>query len=162
MTCSQPVHGFRQPIRGCSAPHLNWRDGWFWLSGWVSHGECTSVCMVTHWIGPTVGHNLRQSSSHDLNKLFHCVVSQPWENIELVLKLAMTLTYGWYHKLIIYSLWIGPLLMEAGSNYSQLRHYDISSDWNSVSHWVILRRYVHGNYGHSSSLSGTWHRFFDS
>ena len=35
------------------------------------------VCMNAHWIGPTVGHNLRQSSSHDLNKLFHCVVSQP-------------------------------------------------------------------------------------
>ena len=33
------------------------------------------VCMVTHWIGPTVSQNLRLSSSHDLTKLFHCVVS---------------------------------------------------------------------------------------
>ena len=50
------------------------------------------VCIVTHWIGPTVSHNLRLLSSHDLTKLLHCVVSQPWENIELVLKLAMTFT----------------------------------------------------------------------
>ena len=35
------------------------------------------VCMVTHWIGPTVSHDLRLSISHDLNKLLHCVVSQP-------------------------------------------------------------------------------------
>ena len=78
------------------------------------------VCMVTHWIEPTVIHDLRLSSSYDLTKLLHCVVSQPWENIELVLKLAMTLTYGWDCKLIIYFLWIGSLLMETDSNrYSQ-------------------------------------------
>ena len=35
------------------------------------------VCMVTHWIGPTMSHDLRISSSHDLTKLLHCVVSQP-------------------------------------------------------------------------------------
>ena len=52
------------------------------------------VCMVTHWTGHTVSHDLRLSSSHDLTKLLHCVVSQPWENIELVLKLAVALTYG--------------------------------------------------------------------
>ena len=74
------------------------------------------VCMVTHWIGSTVSYDLRLSSSHDLNKLLHYIVSQPWENIELVLKLTMTLTYGWDHKLIIYFLWIRSLLMEAGSN----------------------------------------------
>ena len=51
------------------------------------------VCMVTHWIRHMVSHDLRLSSSHDLTKLFHCVVSQPWENIELVLKLGITLTY---------------------------------------------------------------------
>ena len=28
MTCSWPVCGFRQPIRGCSEPAPNWRDGW--------------------------------------------------------------------------------------------------------------------------------------
>ena len=78
------------------------------------------VCMVTHWTGPIVSHDLRLSSSDDLTKLLHCVVFQPWENIELVLNLAMTLTYRWDRKLIIYSLWIGSLLMEAGSNrYSQ-------------------------------------------
>ena len=61
------------------------------------------VCMVTHWTRTTVSHNLRLSSSHDLTKLLHCVVSQHWANIEFVLKLAMNLTYGWYRKLIIYS-----------------------------------------------------------
>ena len=35
------------------------------------------VCMGTHWIGPTVSHCLRLSSSHDLTKLLHWVVSQP-------------------------------------------------------------------------------------
>ena len=35
------------------------------------------VCMVTHWIGPTVSHELSLSSSHDLIKLLYCVVSQP-------------------------------------------------------------------------------------
>ena len=35
------------------------------------------VCMVTHWIGPTVSHELRLLSSHDRTKLFHYVVSQP-------------------------------------------------------------------------------------
>ena len=74
------------------------------------------VCMVAHWIGPMVSYDLRLSSSHDSTKLFHSIVSQPWENIKLVLKLAMALTYKWDHKLIIYSLWIGSLLMEVGSN----------------------------------------------
>ena len=78
------------------------------------------VCMVTYWTWPMVNHDLRLSSSHNLIKLLHCVISQPWENIELVLKLAMTLTYRWDCKLIIYSLWIESLLMEVGSNnYSQ-------------------------------------------
>ena len=35
------------------------------------------VRMVKNWIGPIVSHDLRLSSSHDLTKLFHCVVSQP-------------------------------------------------------------------------------------
>ena len=80
----------------------------------------TLVWMVTHWTWPTMSHDLRLSSSYDLTKLLHCVISQPWENIELVLKLAMTLTYGWDRKLTVYSLWIRSLLMESGSNrYSQ-------------------------------------------
>ena len=78
------------------------------------------VCMVTHWTWPATSHDLRMSSNHDLTKLLYSVVSQPWENIKLVLKLAMALTYGWDRKLIIYSLWIGSLLMEARNNmYSQ-------------------------------------------
>ena len=78
------------------------------------------VCMVTHWIRPTISYDLRLSSSHDLTKLLYYVVSHPGESIELMLKLAMTLTYEWDRKLIIYSLWIGLLFMEAGSNrYSQ-------------------------------------------
>ena len=85
------------------------------------------VCMVAHWTRPMVSYDLMLSNSHDSTKLLHCIVSQPWENIELVLKLAVTLTYEWYRKLIIYSLWIGSLLMEAGSNrYAQYRHHDIS------------------------------------
>ena len=33
------------------------------------------VCMVTHWTGLTMSHDLRLSSSHDLTKLLHYVVS---------------------------------------------------------------------------------------
>ena len=74
------------------------------------------VCVVAHWTRLMVSHDLRLSSSHDFTKLLYYVVSQRWENIELVLKLAVVLTHGWDLKLIIYSLWIGSLLMEAGSN----------------------------------------------
>ena len=52
------------------------------------------VSALVCWIGPTVSHDLRLSSSHDLTKLFHCIVSQPRENIEFVLKLVVTLIYG--------------------------------------------------------------------
>ena len=80
----------------------------------------TLVCMVTHWIIFAVSHDLRLSSYHDFTKLFHCVISQLWENIELVLKLEVSLSYGWDLKLIIYALWIGSLLMKANSNrYSE-------------------------------------------
>ena len=74
------------------------------------------VCMVAHWTGPIVSYDLRLSSSHDSTKLLHYVVSQPWENIKVVLKLTMALTYRWDRKLIIYSLWMGLLLMKVGSN----------------------------------------------
>ena len=76
----------------------------------------TLVCMVAHWVGPMVSYDLRLSSSHDSTKLLHCIVSQPWENIKLVLKLAVTLTYKWDHKLIIKFLWTRLLLMEVDSN----------------------------------------------
>ena len=52
------------------------------------------VCIVTLCTGPTMSHDLRLSSSHDLTKLFHCVISQSCENIEFVLKLVMTLNCG--------------------------------------------------------------------
>ena len=138
-----------------------------WMAGFGNQDGFPMVsallCIVTHWIGTTVIHDLRLSSSHDLTKLLYCAIFQAWGNIEVVLKLAMTLTCGWDHKLIIFSVWIGSLLMEVSSNrYTQSRHYDIYLDWDSVSLWVILRRCVHGNYDHSSSLSGTWHRLFDS
>ena len=51
------------------------------------------MCMVTHWIGLTVSHELRLSSGYDFTKPLHCVVSQPLENIELMLKLLVALTY---------------------------------------------------------------------
>ena len=73
------------------------------------------VCMITHWTRPMVSHNVRLSSSHELTKLLHCVVSQLWGNIKLKLKLTVVLTYSWDHKLIIYSL-SGSLLMENDSN----------------------------------------------
>ena len=91
---------------------LGYQDGFPMVSALVR--------IVTHWIWPMVSHDLRLSSSHDLTKLLHYFVSQPWDNIELMLKLVMNFTYGWYRKLIIYSLWIGSLLMEIGNNrYSQ-------------------------------------------
>ena len=65
---------------------ISYRDGYPMVSA--------LVCKVTHWTGLTMSHNLRLLSSHDLTKLFHYVVSQRLENIELVLKLEMVLTYG--------------------------------------------------------------------
>ena len=38
--------------------------------------------------------DIRLSSSHEFTKLLYCVVSQPSENIKLVSKLTMILTYG--------------------------------------------------------------------
>ena len=91
---------------------LSYRDGFPMVS--------VLVCMVTYRTRLVVSHDLRLSSNHDLTKMLHCVISQPWEKIEFVLKLPMTLTYEWDCKLIIYSLWIGSLLMEIDSNmYSQ-------------------------------------------
>ena len=109
------------------------------------------VYMVTHLTRPTVTYDLRLSSSHNLIKLLYYVISQPWKNIEFVIKLPMVLTYEWDCKLIIYLLWIGLLLMEVSNNrYSQLRYHDISWDWDRIFPWVILRKCVYGNYGNSS------------
>ena len=79
-------------IRGCSTLLPNWMTG-------LGHEDrffmvSALLCMVTHRIGSTIIHDIRLSSSHNFIKLFHCVISQPWENIELVLKLSVTITYG--------------------------------------------------------------------
>ena len=58
-----------------------------------------------------MGYDVRFSSIHDLNKLSYYIVSQPGENTKLVWKFAMTLTYEWDLEVVIYSLWIGLLLM---------------------------------------------------
>ena len=41
-----------------------------------------------------MSHDIRLSSSHNFTKLLYYIASQPWENTELVIKLAMTLNYG--------------------------------------------------------------------
>ena len=111
--------GLGNPLEVVMYHLLNWgMDGFGYRDGFPMMSAL--VCMVIHWTGPTVSHDWRLSCSHDLTNLLHCVISQPWENIELVLKLAMALTYGWDCKLIIYSLWIGSLLMQVGNyRYSQ-------------------------------------------
>ena len=75
---------------------FNYRDGFPMV--------CALVFVVTHWTRPKMSYDLRLSSSHDFIKLLHCIVSQPWENIKLVLKLVVDLTYQWDHNLIIYFL----------------------------------------------------------
>ena len=35
------------------------------------------VCIVTHWIRPTVSHDIRLSGSYDFTKPLYYVVSQP-------------------------------------------------------------------------------------
>ena len=53
------------------------------------------MCMVTHWIGPIMSHDIRLSSSHDFTKLLCYIVSnQPCEDVELVIKLVVVLTNG--------------------------------------------------------------------
>ena len=34
------------------------------------------VCMVTHWTGPTMSHDIRSLGSHDFTKLLYYLVSQ--------------------------------------------------------------------------------------
>ena len=33
------------------------------------------MCMVTHYTGPMVSHDIRLSDSHDFTELLHCIVS---------------------------------------------------------------------------------------
>ena len=37
----------------------------------------TLVCMVTHWIRLTIGHDIKQSGNHDFTKSIYYIVSQP-------------------------------------------------------------------------------------
>ena len=101
-------------------------------------------------------------SSYDFTKLLCCMSSQPWENIELILKLSMALTSKWDTKVVICSLWIGSLLIKtSGNRYSQDKCNDISCYWDSVSSWLILRTCDHVICNCSStSLSEIWHISF--
>ena len=68
----------------------------------------------------------------------------------------MTLSYEWDSNVIIYSLWIESLLMEASNNkYFQWKHHDISWDGDNVSPWVILRMCVQVYYDYNNFLSET-------
>ena len=70
-------------------------EGMVGLGYWVRFPMVSALeCMVAHWIGPVVSYDLRLSSSHDPTRLLHYIVSQSWENIELMLKLVVALTYG--------------------------------------------------------------------
>ena len=74
MTCSHSVHGLKQPIKGCN--HHLLIGGMTSLGYWDGFPMVSAlVCMVAHWTGPMMSHDLRLSSSHNLTKMFHCVVS---------------------------------------------------------------------------------------
>ena len=63
----------------------NWRDNLFWPSGWNSHGECTSVYGYT--LNRTYSGSWREAIRISwFTKLLYCMDSQPWEDIEFVLK----------------------------------------------------------------------------
>ena len=60
MTYSQLIHGFQQPIRGCSDLLIGGIAG---LSYWDRFPMVSAlVCMVTHWTKPMVSHDLNLSS----------------------------------------------------------------------------------------------------
>ena len=54
------VHEFGQSSIDSIELPPNWRDYLSWSSGWVSHGESTSICDA-YWTGPTVNHDARLS-----------------------------------------------------------------------------------------------------
>ena len=45
---------------------------------------CTLMYMVVHWTKLLMSHAIRLSGSHDFTKLLYYIVSQTWENIELI------------------------------------------------------------------------------
>ena len=90
------------------------------------------VCTVTHWIGPTMSHDIRILGSHDFIKFLYYIVFQPWENIELVNKLIVA--YGWDHKLVIIPYGLGYYLWKSVATSIPNRGTMISHGlWDSVS-----------------------------
>ena len=69
MTCSQSVHESRHHLLIGRMTGLGYWDEFPIVSA--------LLCMVIHWSGPIVSHDLKLLSSHDFTKLFHYVVSQP-------------------------------------------------------------------------------------
>ena len=63
--------------------------------------------MVTHDI------NYRIVMIHQATKLHEI---SPWEYIEFMLTSSVVLTYRWDPKVVIYSLYIGLLLMKVSDN----------------------------------------------
>lgn len=47
------------------------------------------------------GPMLSALASHDLTKLLYCMSFQSWDNIELVLRFLVNLTYEWNLKVVI-------------------------------------------------------------
>ena len=91
------------------------------------------IYIVIHWAWSMVNQNIGHWVVM-ITKLLCCIESEPWENIELVLRSLVALTHMWDPKVNIYSLWIRLLLIKIGDNrYSQYRHHDISWVWYSVS-----------------------------
>ena len=60
------------------------------------------VSIIIHWTRLTMSYDIRLLSSHDFTKLLYYIVSQPWENIGFLSKLAVALTYRWDYEVIIY------------------------------------------------------------
>ena len=87
-----------------------------WLSGWVSHDEYINVC--GYILNKTYNKSWHYwlSSNYDFIKLLFYIDSQTRENIKLVLRSLIVLTYGWNLKVVRYSLYIGSLLIKVSDN----------------------------------------------
>ena len=69
MGLCNPLEVVEYPLLIGGMVGLGYQDGFPMMSALVR--------MVRHWTGPTVSHDLRLSSSHDLTNMLHYVVSQP-------------------------------------------------------------------------------------
>ena len=99
------VHRFGQSSRDYSAPPPNRSDDLSWSSGWVYHGECTSVCDA-----------LDMAYNESWHKAINCpnspIYYTAWSlNFKRILSLCQnqqeTFTYGWDRKVIIYPYRLG-------------------------------------------------------